>query len=137
MRRSMLILSEHRQPKDLSSLLPTRFTQLLFRHRSVRVSPLDATLMDLPTSVANKRLTVGLNPLDATLTKNTGVPPPRQTFFSLLPLPPVRRFRLSDATSLWALIPLPLVGRSLRTGLDVFFSTSHSIFNSRLSTSSA
>src|SRR5258707_11009272 len=97
MRRSMLILSEHRQPKDLSSLLPTRFTQLLFRHRSVRVSPLDATLMDLPTSVANKRLTVGLNPLDATLTKNTGVPPPRQTFFSLLPLPPVRRFRLSDA----------------------------------------
>src|SRR6267143_3814431 len=29
--------------------------------------------MDLPASVANKRLTVGLSPLDATLTKNTGV----------------------------------------------------------------
>src|SRR6266852_6486649 len=37
------------------------------------LSPLDATLMDLPASVANKRLTVRLNPLDATLTKNTGV----------------------------------------------------------------
>ncbi len=28
--------------------------------------------MDLPASVANKRLTAGLNPLDATLTKNRG-----------------------------------------------------------------
>src|SRR6266852_1314171 len=36
------------------------------------VSPLAATLMDLPASVANKRLTVGLSPLDATLTKNRG-----------------------------------------------------------------
>ncbi len=36
------------------------------------LSPLAATLMDLPASVANKRLTVWLNPLDATLTKNRG-----------------------------------------------------------------
>src|SRR5713101_4171831 len=36
------------------------------------LSPLDATLMDSPASVANKRLTVWLNPLDATLTKNRG-----------------------------------------------------------------
>src|SRR5712691_1756363 len=36
------------------------------------VSPLAATLMDLPASVANKRLTVGLSPLDATLTRNRG-----------------------------------------------------------------
>src|SRR5712664_2796650 len=36
------------------------------------LSPLAATLMDPPASVANKRLTVWLNPLDATLTKNTG-----------------------------------------------------------------
>ena len=36
------------------------------------VNPLTATLMDLPASVANKRLTVWLNPLDATLTKNRG-----------------------------------------------------------------
>src|ERR1700694_5992243 len=33
--------------------------------------------MDLPASIANKRLTVWLNPLDATLTKNTGVGIPR------------------------------------------------------------
>jgi hypothetical protein len=31
------------------------------------------TLMDLPASVAKKRLTVRLNPLDATLTKNRGL----------------------------------------------------------------
>ena len=37
------------------------------------VSPLAATLMDLPANVANKRLTVGLSYLDATLTKNRGV----------------------------------------------------------------
>jgi len=36
------------------------------------VSRLPATLMDLPASVANKRLIAGLNPLDATLTKNRG-----------------------------------------------------------------
>ncbi|SRR6266481_3770375 len=36
------------------------------------VSSLDATLMTSPASVANKRLTVELNPLDATLTKNRG-----------------------------------------------------------------
>jgi len=37
------------------------------------VSPLAAPLMDLPASVANKRLTAWLSPLDATLTKNRGV----------------------------------------------------------------
>src|SRR5580704_13487955 len=36
------------------------------------VSLLAATLMELPASVANKRLTVILTPLDATLTKNWG-----------------------------------------------------------------
>jgi hypothetical protein len=36
------------------------------------VTSLDATLMELPVSVANKRLTENLTPLDATLTKNTG-----------------------------------------------------------------
>jgi len=36
------------------------------------LSPLAATFMDLPASVANKRLTDWLNPLDATLTKNRG-----------------------------------------------------------------
>jgi hypothetical protein len=38
-----------------------------------RVSPLSATLMDPLASVANKRLTPNLTPLDATLTKNRGV----------------------------------------------------------------
>src|SRR5712692_7710233 len=39
---------------------------------TIALSPLAATLIDLPASVANKRLTVWLNSLDATLTKNTG-----------------------------------------------------------------
>jgi hypothetical protein len=73
MQRSMLILSEHREPKDLSSvLLTSHLRALLSRQQSAPVSPLAATLMDLPASVANKRLTAGLTPLDATLTKNTG-----------------------------------------------------------------
>jgi len=37
------------------------------------LTPLAATLMDLPASVANKRLTTWLTPLDATLTENRGV----------------------------------------------------------------
>jgi hypothetical protein len=36
------------------------------------VTSLDATLMEFPVSVANKRLTEKLTPLDATLTKNAG-----------------------------------------------------------------
>jgi hypothetical protein len=36
------------------------------------LTPLDSALAKLSVSVANKRLTVSLNPLDATLTKNTG-----------------------------------------------------------------
>src|SRR5712692_6730047 len=39
---------------------------------TIALSPLDATLMDFPASVANKRLTAWLNPSDATLTKNRG-----------------------------------------------------------------
>jgi len=39
---------------------------------SSSLSRLDATLVVPPVSVANKRLTSRLNPLDATLTKNTG-----------------------------------------------------------------
>ncbi len=41
---------------------------------TIALSPLAATLMDLPASVANKRLTAWISPLDATLTKNTGGP---------------------------------------------------------------
>jgi len=54
-------------------------------HVSTRTSPLAATLIDLPASVANKRLTVSLNPLDATFTKNRGRPAlsPYASFTSL------------------------------------------------------
>src|SRR5260370_37920572 len=45
------------------------------RQPSATVSPLAATLIDLPASVANKRLTVRLSSLDATLTYNRGVGP--------------------------------------------------------------
>jgi len=47
-------------------------TQLLSCKQVTPVSPLAATLMDLPASVANKRLTRLLSPLAATLTKNRG-----------------------------------------------------------------
>jgi len=68
---------------------------LLSRQQSVGISPLSATLMDLPASVANKRLTARLNPLDATLTKNTGAHPSSQKPFYLLALPP-QTFRRSN-----------------------------------------
>ena len=46
--------------------------QLPFCQQSAPVNPLDATLINLPASVANKRLTANLSPLDATLTRNGG-----------------------------------------------------------------
>jgi hypothetical protein len=45
---------------------------LLSSQHRAPLSPLPATLMDHPPSVANKRLTAELTPLDATLTKNRG-----------------------------------------------------------------
>jgi len=45
---------------------------LSFHQNIVRASPLTATLVPLTVSVANKELTVRLNPLDATFTKNRG-----------------------------------------------------------------
>ncbi len=47
-------------------------TQLLSRQQPTPVTRLAATLTNSLASVANKRLTPGLNPLDATLTKNRG-----------------------------------------------------------------
>ena len=79
-------------PHPLSSVLSYRFrnmageghsrstsvhyvvTSLPHLLASSSLSPVAATLMDLRASVANKRLTAGLSPLDATLTKNRGVP---------------------------------------------------------------
>ena len=59
-----------------------RSKPLLSCQQIVPVNPLPATLMDLPASVANKRLTSELNPLDATLTKNMGWLPIRRPTFA-------------------------------------------------------
>jgi len=61
-----------RQAVLLTSPESSHSSQLLSRQQSTPVNPLAATLMELHASVANKRLTVWLNPLDATLTKNGG-----------------------------------------------------------------
>jgi hypothetical protein len=66
----------------------------------LRVNPLDATLMASPASVANKRLTAELNPLDATLPKNRGWGPRPCTHFPspscLFPLPLDRNVSIKD-----------------------------------------
>jgi len=61
-----------RQVVLLTPSKSSALTQLLSRQHFLPVSPLAATLMDLPASVANKGLTAWLNPLDATLTKIRG-----------------------------------------------------------------
>ena len=61
-----------RQVVPLTSSESFHPTQLPSRQQPTAVNPLAATLMELPTSVANKRLTPGLSPLHATLTKNRG-----------------------------------------------------------------
>ncbi len=50
-------------------------TQLPSRQQDAPITPLAATLMNLPASVENKRLTVELSPLAATLTKTRGCGP--------------------------------------------------------------
>jgi len=63
------------RPRHAVLLTPSKSShhiQLLFRQHFVRVNSLDATLMAFPVSIANKRLTVALSPLDATLTKTIG-----------------------------------------------------------------
>jgi hypothetical protein len=69
--------------------------RLLSRQHPARVSPLAATLMNLPTNVANKRLTAGLSPLDATLTRKRGISPSGQIFSppaaGSCPQPPIFR----------------------------------------------
>src|SRR5580692_395753 len=53
---------------------------LLSCRQSVPISPSAATLMDYAASIANKRLTEKLSPLNATLTKNWGGGPLLSTF---------------------------------------------------------
>src|SRR5260370_24905733 len=59
--------------------------QLLSRQQSAPVNPLAATLMDLPASVANKRLTVWAKPFRCNTYKKQGVPPSSQLSFSIFP----------------------------------------------------
>src|SRR5258708_7747534 len=62
-------------PRQAILLTPPRSShpgRLLSRQHFACVNPLTATLMQLPASVANKRLAEWLSPLAATLTKNTG-----------------------------------------------------------------
>jgi hypothetical protein len=63
------------RPRHAVLLAPSKSSrpiQLNYCQYVVRVSSLAATLTALPASVANKELTVGLSPLDATLMKNIG-----------------------------------------------------------------
>src|SRR3989442_233164 len=61
-----------RHAPPLTLLRSSRPPQLSSRPQLALLTPLAATLMDFPASVANKRLTAGLSPLAATLTKNPG-----------------------------------------------------------------
>src|SRR6266852_6998872 len=61
------------RPRDAVLLTPSEssgLSRLRSYILSTPVTPLDSTLTDLSASVANKRLTESLNPLNATLTKN-------------------------------------------------------------------
>src|SRR6266850_3609555 len=61
-----------RQVVLLTSSESSHPMQLPSRQQPAPLNPLAATLMDFPASVANKRLTAELSPLDTTLTKNRG-----------------------------------------------------------------
>src|SRR6266852_6952836 len=63
------------RPRDAVLLTPSEssgLSRLRSYILSTPVTPLDSILTDLSASVANKRLTESLNPLNATLTKNMG-----------------------------------------------------------------
>ena len=66
----------------------SRPKQLLSRQQYVPLSPLAATLMNSPVSVANKRLKLGLSSLDATLTKKWEGGGPLSTFQTVTLLDP-------------------------------------------------
>jgi hypothetical protein len=71
---SSVFVSDHPRPASLSRHHDENPATACTELRSV--TPLSATLMELPASVANKRLTAKLTPLDATLTKNRGMGSP-------------------------------------------------------------
>src|SRR6267378_1013332 len=73
-RQAFLRPSSHVRPSCGLSTPPrsSHASQLLSRWQSVPVSPLAATLIILPASVAKGRLGAGLSSLAATLTKKRG-----------------------------------------------------------------
>ncbi len=95
--------------------IPAHPTQFLSRQHIVRVSSLDATLMSSLVYVANKRLTIGLNPLDATLTKNTGEGGPFFPFWNS----PLVNNPCIQALSFHALTHCPFCNSSLFTHMHV------------------
>ena len=95
--------------------IPAHPAQLLSRQHIVRASSLDATLMSSLVNVANKRLTAGLNPLDATLTKNTGEGGPFFPFWNS----PLVNNPCIQALSFHALTHCPFCNSSLFTHMHV------------------
>ena len=82
------------------------------------LSSLDATLMNLFASVANKRLTAKLNPLDATLTKNGGGYLLQARGLSLSVLPrrsDLQTFRRANVPTFQRVSSIPFLIRYLRT----------------------
>jgi len=93
------------------------------------LSPLDATLIVLPASVANKRLTVELNLLDATLTKNRGVGAPPAALRHSDSYPCKRFKRVSNLSPVFSYSCSTHRLNGTRTSL--FQSTSYALFSSR------
>jgi uncharacterized membrane protein YeaQ/YmgE (transglycosylase-associated protein family) len=93
--RRMCILSDHRESKG-SSPWSSRFSLGL----ALSLSLLEATLTRYPISVHSKGLTTTLNPLDATLTKNTGGGP--AICHQLLSLPVTSPSGIPQTVQKWA-----------------------------------
>src|SRR6267378_2228113 len=110
----------------LTSSKSSHPTQLPSRQHIVRITSLDATLMCFPVNVANKRLTVGLSSLDATLTRIGGRGPQLSSeavspsWHSPFPLPPIPFFFIVLRTLLHN-----------GTGATLFQSISYALFSSR------
>src|SRR4029077_20087700 len=103
-----------------SNLLRTNHYPLLTTH--LPITPLAATLMNLPISVANKGLTASLNPLDATLTRNQG-DRPSAGHLSLFSSPLRIQVRMSASISCLTPQRSSFFGTSATPGPTLFFST--------------
>jgi hypothetical protein len=87
------------------------------------LSPLECALVRHLISVDSKQLTGTLNPLDATLTKNTGVPPSSQISFSPSGFPtfrPVPNYPLSFHTLAHSFAPTEITTHLFSRGFALF-----------------